>query len=36
MIERNYRFTVSDQARADMEAAVSEGNNVVDFMASRG
>ena len=36
LMERNYRFTVSDQARANMEAAVSEGNNVVDFMASRG
>ena len=36
LMEKNYRFTVSDQARANMEAAVSEGNNVVDFMASRG
>ena len=36
LMENNYRFTVSDQARANMEAAVSEGNNVVDFMASRG
>ena len=36
LIEQNYQFTISDQAKANMEAAVSDGNNVVDFMQSKG
>lgn len=33
---QNYQFTISQQARANMEQAVSDGNNVVDFMKSSG
>lgn len=36
LIQNNYRFTISEQTKANMEAAVSEGNNVVDFMQSKG
>lgn len=36
LIEQNYQFTISEQAKANMEAAVSDGNNVVDFMQSKG
>ena len=36
LIEQNYRFTLSDQAKANMEAAVSDGNNVVEFLQSKG
>lgn len=36
LIEQNYQFTISEQAKANMDAAVSDGNNVVDFMQSKG
>ena len=36
LIEQNYRFTLSDQAKANMEAAVSDGNNVMEFLQSKG
>jgi putative DNA primase/helicase len=36
LIEQNYQFTLSDQAKANMEAAVSDGNNVVEFLQSKG
>ena len=36
LIEQNYQFTLSDQAKANMEAAVSDGNNVVEFLQSEG
>lgn len=36
LIQNNYRFTISQQTKANMAAAVSEGNNVVDFMQSKG
>jgi len=36
LIEQNYQFTLSDQAKANMEAAVSDGNNVVEFLQSNG
>lgn len=36
LIAQNYAFTISDRARENMRAAVSDGNNVVEFMASEG
>ena len=36
LIRQNYKFTISEQTKANMEAAVSDGNNVVDFMQSKG
>lgn len=36
LMANDYRFTISEQAKENMVAAVSEGNNVVDFMASEG
>ena len=36
LIEQNYQFTLSDQAKDNMEAAVSDGNNVVEFLQSEG
>ena len=36
LFQNNYRFTISQQTKANMAAAVSEGNNVVDFMQSKG
>ncbi len=36
LIEQNYQFTLSEQAKANMEAAVSDGNNVVEFLQSKG
>ena len=36
LIANHYQFTISRQAHENMEAAVSDGNNVVDFMASEG
>ena len=36
LIEQNYQFTLSDQAKANMEAAVTDGNNVVEFLQSEG
>ncbi len=36
LIENNFRFTVSTQAQQNMDAAVSDGNNIVDFMRSEG
>ena len=36
LIEQNYQFTLSDHAKANMEAAVSDGNNVVEFLQSKG
>ena len=36
LIRQNYKFTISEQTNANMEAAVSDGNNVVDFMQSKG
>ena len=33
---QNYRFTLSKRAQENMTAAVSDGNNIVDFMASEG
>ena len=36
LIEQNYRFTISEQTQANMDAAVSDGNNVVEFLQSKG
>lgn len=36
LIRNNYQFTLSDRAKANMENAVADGNNLVDFMKSQG
>ena len=36
LISNDYRFTISRSARENMEAAVSDGNNVVEFLQSEG
>jgi len=34
LIANEYRFTISQQAQENMEAAISEGNNVIEFLES--
>lgn len=36
LIANDYRFTISDAARENMEEAISDGNNIVDFLQSEG
>ncbi len=36
LIRNGFQFTLSDRASANMEAAVSDGNNIVEFMKSEG
>lgn len=36
LIANDFHFSISQQAQENMEAAVSEGNNVIDFLASEG
>ena len=36
LIANDYRFTVSQAAQENMEAAVSDGNNVIEFLQSEG
>lgn len=36
LIARNYKFTISEKAKENMNMAVTDGNNVVEFMASEG
>ena len=36
LIANDFRFTISQRARENMEDAVSDGNNVVDFLLSEG
>ena len=36
LMGNHYQFTISERAKENMEAAVSDGNNVVDFMAAEG
>lgn len=36
LIANNYRFTISDAARENMEEAISDGNNIVEFLQSEG
>ena len=33
---QNYRFTISAKAQENMAQAISDGNNIVDFLASKG
>lgn len=36
LIRNGFQFTLSDRARANMDAAVADGNNIVEFMKSQG
>lgn len=36
LIGNNYKFTISERAKENMTEAVSDGNNIVEFMASEG
>ena len=36
LVANNFRFTLSQQAQENMEAAIAEGNNLVEFMKSEG
>lgn len=36
LIRNDYQFTISARAGANMEAAVADGNNIVEFMKSEG
>lgn len=36
LIRNDYQFTLSDRAKANMENAVADGNNLVHFMKSQG
>ena len=36
LIEQNYQFTLSEQTKENMAAAVSDGNNLVEFINSNG
>lgn len=36
LIANNYKFTISERAKENMTEAVSDGNNIVEFMASEG
>ncbi len=36
LIQNDYKFTVSEAAKANMEAAVTDGNNIIEFLASEG
>lgn len=36
LIGNNYQFTISRQTRENMELAISDGNNIVDFLHSEG
>ena len=36
LIDNNYKFTISERAKENMTEAVSDGNNIVEFMASEG
>lgn len=36
LIRNGFQFTLSDRASANMEAAVADGNNIVEFMKSQG
>ena len=36
LIRNGFQFTLSNRAKANMEAAVADGNNIVEFMKSQG
>ena len=36
LIQNNYHFTISERTKVNMETAIKEGNNIVEFMESEG
>lgn len=36
LIANDYKFTVSQSAQDNMDAAVSDGNNIIEFLSSEG
>lgn len=36
LILNNYRFSISDRARSNVESAVKDANNIIDFLKSEG
>lgn len=36
LIDNDYKFTVSQSAQDNMDAAVSDGNNIIEFLSSEG
>ena len=36
LIDNDYKFTVSQSAQENMDAAVSDGNNIIEFLSSEG
>ena len=36
LIENNYHFSISDRAQSNIDAAMADGNNIVEFMKSEG
>lgn len=36
LLEQNYQFTISERTRANMNEAISDGNNIVEFLRSDG
>ncbi len=36
LLLNEYRFTLSEKSKANMNEAISEGNNIIDFMISQG
>ena len=36
LIQNNYHFTISERTKINMETAIKEGNNIVEFMESEG
>ena len=36
LIRNNYHFTISERTKVNMESAIKEGNNIVEFMESEG
>lgn len=36
LIENNYHFTISERAQGNIDAAMADGNNIVEFMKSEG
>ena len=36
LIRNNYHFTISERTKVNMETAIKEGNNIVEFMESEG
>ena len=36
LIQNDYQFTISDAAKENMEAAIVDGNNIIEFLSSEG